>query len=81
MAKITEEQKWLNSTKLKLQKLISSPYWDDINISNLQLQIITHIMNTSNVNMLSPSINERLTNILIDDLKQKLHNAKQNCKS
>lgn len=77
---LKEEQAWLNSVKRKLFKLISSPYWDCIHISNTQLSLITHINNTNDVRKLSPAINERITNILIEDLTQKIKTAKFNCK-
>lgn len=75
------EQKWLMQTQTKLQKLINSPYWDSIKISDLMLQIITHIMNPSNVKQLSPAINERIVNDIITDLTAKLKLAKQNCRT
>ena len=59
-----------------LFKLISSPYWDCIKISDLQLTIITHINNTTDVRNLSPVINERVTDMLIQDLTNKIKNAK-----
>ena len=73
---LKEEQAWLNSVKRKLFKLISSPYWDCIHISDLQLSIVTHINNTTDVRNLSPVINERVTDMLIQDLTNKIKNAK-----
>lgn len=77
---LKEEQDWLNAVKRKLFKLISSPYWDCIHISDLQLSIITHINNTTNVRNLSPAINERITDMLIEELSIKIKNAKTQCK-
>lgn len=73
-----EEQAWLNSVKRKLFKCISSPYWDCIHISDLQLSIIMQINNTTDVKKLSPAINERIVDILLEDIKTKLTNAKKN---
>lgn len=75
------EQKWLESTQNKLKKFISSPYWDSIELSDLHFSIVTSIMNTSNVQLLSPSINERVVDILLETIKNKLEKAKQNCRT
>ena len=75
-----EEQKWLEKTQSKFQKLISSPYWDSISLTELQMSIIKHIMNTKNVKMLSPSIDERIVDHVIDSLNKKIYTAKENCK-
>ena len=75
---LKEEQKWFKSVKTKLGKYISSIYWDSIKLSDLQFSIVTHIMNTDNVQFLSPSINERTVDILLDSINNKLKKAKQN---
>lgn len=75
-----EEVKWFKSVKTKLQKYISSPYWDDINLSSDYIGIITTIMNTKNVKDLPLLINERLTDTILDQIKTKINKAKQNSK-
>ena len=75
------EQKWLEAVQKKLKKYISSPYWDSIYISNVYLDIITQIMNTTNVKLLSPLINERITDDILKDIQTKLNKAKTNSKT
>ena len=77
-----QEQAWLEKTQKQLSKYISSPYWDDIKLSEIQISIITQIMNTKSVNKLSPLINERITDAIIENIKTKINNLKthQKCK-
>lgn len=75
-----EEQLWFEGVKKKLAKFISSPYWDSIHISNSYIDIITLIMNTKKVNELSPLINERLTDQIINTIQKEIKEAKQNSK-
>lgn len=76
----SDEQKWLESVQNKLKKYISSPYWDDIYISNTYLDIIMQIMNTTNVNKLPLLINERLTEDILKDIQTKITKVKKNSK-
>ena len=79
MQKQSENQKWLINIQKQFAKLISSPYWDCIHIPDSYINIITLIMNTKNVTSLSPLINERLTDTILNTCKQKIKQAKKNC--
>lgn len=66
------ENRWLKSIQNKLKKYINSPYWDDIKLSDTYLNIICHIMNATSVNQLSPSIDERITNCILERIKNEI---------
>ena len=66
------DEKWLKSIQQRLKKYISSPYWDDISISDTHFNIITHIMNANSIKELSPSINERVTDSIFERIKQEI---------
>ena len=72
-----EEKKWFEGVKRKLQKYISNPYWDDLNLSNTYITVITLIMNTTDVKKLSPLINEKLTNDILNTIQTKLKQVKE----
>ncbi|MBQ8426007.1 MAG: hypothetical protein IJX17_08360 [Clostridia bacterium] len=76
MAKKSEEQIWLDSVKRRLIKYISNPKWDYIELSDLQMSIVMAITNCENVNNLSPSINERVTDNLFEVIKSKMSKVK-----
>jgi len=76
MAKKSEEQLWLESTKRRLIKYISNPKWDYLELSDLQLSIIMNITNCEDVNKLSPSINDRVVDNLFDIIKSKMSKVK-----
>ena len=76
MAKKSEEQIWLDSVKRRLIKYINNPKWDYIELSNLQMSIVMAITNCENVNNLSPSINERVTDNLFEVIKSKMSKVK-----
>ena len=76
MAKKSEEQIWLDSVKRRLIKYISNPKWDYIELSDLQMGIVMAITNCENVNNLSPSINERVTDNLFEIIKSKMSKVK-----
>lgn len=78
--KQSTEQRWLVSVQTKLKKYISSPYWDDIHLSKLQFDLVYTIMNTDDVKMLSPSINERITDVLVQSIAEKIDYAKKHAK-
>ena len=71
-----QEELWLKQVQNKLAKLISNPKWDCIELSNLQLDLVSHIMKAESVKTLSPSINERVTDMLIDTIKEKFKQVK-----
>ena len=77
---LKEEQKWLESVQNKLKKYICGPYWDDVCLSNVEYDIIKHIMNTQSVKTLSPSINERITDMIFDNIKKQINKLSQKCK-
>ena len=76
MAKKSEEHIWLDSVKRRLIKYISNPKWDYIELSDLQMGIVMAITNCENVNNLSPSINERVTDKRIGLFKETIYDLK-----
>ena len=72
-----EEKRWFNGIKRKLQKYIASPYWDDLNLSDSYIMVITTIMNTTDVKKLSPLINESLVNNILNTIQIKLKQIKE----
>lgn len=77
MTKKSEDQRWLESIQKKFAKLINSPYWDCIELSQNYIDIISLIMNTKDVNNLSPLINERLTDNIFECINTKIKKAKE----
>lgn len=76
MTEEQEEQKWLKDVQRRLKKYISSPYWDDIKISDAYMSIVIQIMQTTNVKKLSPSINERITDQIFRRIKEEMQRLK-----
>ena len=74
--KKSEEQIWLDGIKRRLTKYISNPKWDYLELSDLHMSIITTIMNCNDVNNLSPSINERVVDIIFERIKIKMSKIK-----
>ena len=74
--KKSEEQIWLDGIKRRLIKYISNPKWDYLELSDLHMSIVTAIMNCDDVNKLSPSINERVVNIVFDRIKSQMSKIK-----
>ena len=73
----SEEQKWLESVQRKLKKYISSPYWDCINLPDSFYSIISIIMQTNNVKHMSPCIDERVTDMILNKIEKEFKNIKQ----
>lgn len=73
---LKEDEKWLKSVQKKFMKLISNLKWDCIELSNLQYDIISHIMNCKSVKKLSPSINERVVDQILETIKNKFNKVK-----
>lgn len=71
-----DEKRWFDSLKRKFIKYINSPYWDDLNLPESYMGIIVQIMNAKNVKELSPLINERLTDSILDTIQRKIKNIK-----
>ena len=76
MAKKSEEQVWLDGVKRRLQKYINNPKWDYLNLSDLYMSVITAIMNCNDVNMLSPSINERVVDMIFERIQNQMSKVK-----
>lgn len=69
-------QEWLNNTQKRLNEYMSDEKWECIDLSVLQHQLITKILNTKDVNDLPQSINDSLVNYLyevIDGLYKKVN--------
>lgn len=69
-------QEWLNNTQKRLNEYMSYEKWECIDLSVLQHQLITKILNTKDVNDLPQSINDSLVNYLyevIDGLYKKVN--------
>lgn len=59
-------QEWLNNTQKRLNEYMSDEKWECIDLSVLQHQLITKILNTKDVNDLPQSINDSLVNYLYE---------------
>ncbi len=73
---IIRNQEWLNNTQKRLNEYMSDEKWECIDLSVLQHQLITKILNTKDVNDLPQSINDSLVNYLyevIDGLYKKVN--------
>ena len=73
---IRRNQEWLNNTQKRLNEYMSDEKWECIDLSVLQHQLITKILNTKDVNDLPQSINDSLVNYLyevIDGLYKKVN--------
>ncbi len=73
---IIRNQEWLNNTQKRLNEYMSDEKWECIDLSVLQHQLITKILNTKDVNELPQSINDSLVNYLyevIDGLYKKVN--------
>lgn len=73
---IMRNQEWLNNTQKRLNEYMSDEKWECIDLSVLQHQLITKILNTKDVNDLPQSINDSLVNYLyevIDGLYKKVN--------
>ena len=69
-------QEWLNNTQKRLNEYMSDEKWECIDLSVLQHQFITKILNTKDVNDLPQSINDSLVNYLyevIDGIYKKVN--------
>lgn len=71
-----DEHKWLIKVQNKIRTLVSNPKWDYIQLSDLQLGILSSVMNAKRVNQLSPSINERVVEVLFGIIKKQFANIK-----
>ena len=81
MTEEMEEQKWLESVQKKLKKYILSPYWDSISLSDVYMGIINLIMQAKNVKELSPLINERITDQILNKIATEIQKAKRDAKT
>mgnify|MGYP006886826870 CR=1 FL=1 len=63
---VIRNQEWLNNTQKRLNEYMSDEKWEDIDLSVLQHQLITKILNTKNVNDLPQTINDSLVNYLYE---------------
>lgn len=63
---IIRNQEWLNNTQKRLNEYMSDEKWECIDLSVLQHQLITKILNTKDVNELPQSINDSLVNYLYE---------------
>lgn len=63
---IIRNQEWLNNTQKRLNEYMSDAKWEYIDLSVLQHQLITKILNTKDVNDLPQSINDSLVNYLYE---------------
>ena len=63
---IRRNQEWLNNTQKRLNEYMSDEKWECIDLSVLQHQLITKILNTKDVNDLPQSINDSLVNYLYE---------------
>lgn len=73
---IIRNQEWLNNTQKRLNEYMSDAKWEYIDLSVLQHQLITKILNTKDVNDLPQSINDSLVNYLyevIDGIYKKVN--------
>lgn len=73
---IMRNQEWLNNTQKRLNEYMLDEKWECIDLSVLQHQLITKILNTKDVNDLPQSINDSLVNYLyevIDGLYKKVN--------
>ena len=73
---LKQEEMWLKGVQKQFARLISNPKWDCIELTSLQLDLVTHIMRANSVKELSPSINERVTDMLIETIKEKFKKVK-----
>ena len=76
MSKKSEDQIWLEGVKRRLIKYINNPKWDYIQLSDLSMSIVTAITNCEDVKLLSPSINERVTDILFERIQSQMRKVK-----
>lgn len=63
---VIRNQEWLNNTQKRLNEYMSDEKWEDIDLSVLQHQLITKILNTKDVNNLPQTINDSLVNYLYE---------------
>lgn len=63
---IIRNQEWLNNTQKRLNEYMSDEKWECIDLSVLQHQLISKILNTKDVNDLPQSINDSLVNYLYE---------------
>lgn len=76
MAKKSEEQIWFEGVKRRLIKYINNPKWDYLELSDLHMSIVTAITRCDDVNNLSPSINERVVEILFERIRNRMSKIK-----
>ena len=72
-----EEERWLKNVQKKFTKYINSDIWDCIELSDLQYSILHHIMNAETVKELSPTINEKTVDFLLDAIDKKYKECKK----
>lgn len=73
---IIRNQEWLNNTQKRLNEYMSDEKWECTDLSVLQHQLITKILNTKDVKDLPQSINDSLVNYLyevIDGIYKKVN--------
>lgn len=73
---IMRNQEWLNNTQKRLNEYMSDEKWECTDLSVLQHQLISKILNTKDVKDLPQSINDSLVNYLyevIDGIYKKVN--------
>lgn len=64
-----EENRWFESVQNKFKKLIADLRWDSLSLTETEMSIITFIMNAKSADELPILINERLTDGIIEKIK------------
>lgn len=79
---MTEEEKyqkeelcWLKSIQKKFMKYISNPNWDNLTLTETEINIVTFIMNAKTPNELPLLVNERLVDHILEKIKNQLKNT------
>ena len=69
-----EEQRWLNSVQKKFKKYISNLNWDNLKLTETEMNIVTFVMNAKSPKDLPILVNERLVNHVLEKIKNQLKN-------
>ena len=72
--KYQEEQCWLKYIQKKFMKYISNPNWDNLTLTETEINIVTFIMNAKTPNELPLLVDERLVDHILEKIKNQLKN-------
>lgn len=71
-----EEQKWLLSIQKQFKRFIGDLRWDSVSLTDTELDIVSLIMKTKDVDDLPILINERIVDHIIEKIQKQFKNIK-----